>query len=101
MCRRGLASNKPGSRHCWQCWQSWQCWQWLERPPRSHRRDHWFFRLRCEVFARVHEAVHLEVVLLVVQRPVAAAESEELGVGTTFHDLAVLENQDLVSAADR
>src|SRR5439155_5527276 len=54
-----------------------------------------------EVLARVDEAVGFELVLLVVERPVAAAERDELRVSATLDDLAVLEDQDLIGGSDR
>ena len=41
------------------------------------------------------------LVLLVVERAVAAAEREELLVRAALDDLAVLEDEDLIGAADR
>ena len=42
-----------------------------------------------------------KLVLLVVERAVAAAEREQLGVRAALDDLAVLEHEDLIGAADR
>src|SRR3954453_1706656 len=54
-----------------------------------------------EIFARVDEAVRLQHVLLVVERSVAAAQREQLAVGAALDDLAVLEHENLVRAANR
>src|SRR5450830_219600 len=73
-----------------------------ERVVRSQRRGNLRFVLRRrEVLARVDELVGFEVVLLVVERAVAAAQRDELRVRAPLDDLAVLEDQDLVRAADR
>src|SRR5215510_8681120 len=60
-----------------------------------------FGQLRREVLAVVDEAIGLELVLLVVQRAVAAAERDELRVRAALDDLALLEHEDLIRAADR
>src|SRR2546425_963442 len=68
---------------------------------RSHRgRDRRGLGLGREVFAGVDEQVLLEVVLLVVQLPVAPVPGEQLGVRAALHDLAPFHHQDLVGAAD-
>src|SRR3954468_16992443 len=54
-----------------------------------------------EVFAGVDEAVRFEPVLLVVERAIAATEREELLVRAALDDLAVLQDKNLVGAADR
>ena len=66
--------------------------------PCRHR--HWFDRLWREVLAGIDEPVGFELVLLVVEGPVAPAERDELGVRAALDDLAVLENQNLVGAAN-
>ena len=57
-------------------------------------------RFRCEVLARIDEPIALEPVLLVVQLPVPASLVEQLVVRAALDDLAVLEHQNLVGAAD-
>src|SRR5438874_5151775 len=58
-------------------------------------------QLRGEVFTRVDEPVRFELVLLVVQSPVAAAERYQLRVAPALDDLAMLEHQDLIGAPYR
>ncbi len=53
------------------------------------------------ILSRIDEAVGFELVLLVVQHAVAAAERHELLVRSSLDDFAVLEHEDLVGAADR
>ena len=49
----------------------------------------------------IDEAVALEVVLLVVELPVAAAAREQLVVRAALDDLAAFEHQNLIGAANR
>src|SRR5581483_7800453 len=58
-------------------------------------------RLRREVLAGIDEAIGLELVLLVVQLPVAAVQPQQFGVRAALDDLARFEHQDLIRAADR
>ena len=55
---------------------------------------------RAQCLARVDEAVHLGPVLSVVQLPVSAVQRHEFGVGSTLHDPALLDHEDLVRAVD-
>src|SRR5438552_11936644 len=64
------------------------------------RREGRGLRLRGEVLAGVDEEVLLKTVLLVVQLPVAAPPGEQLRVGAALDDLAALDHQDLIRAAD-
>src|SRR5687767_11264948 len=72
----------------------------LQGATRSHGRCH-LLRFGREVLARIDESIGFEVVLLVVERSVPAAELEQLRVRAAFDDLAVLEHEDLIGAADR
>src|SRR5262249_14318777 len=54
-----------------------------------------------KILARVDERVLLGAVLFLVQLAIAPAERDELLVGTTLDDLAVLEHEDLIGALDR
>src|SRR5262249_18367337 len=56
--------------------------------------------IRGEVLAWVDEAIEFEAVLLVVELAVASALAEQLLVGAALHDLAALQDQDLVGALD-
>src|SRR5580765_8475931 len=58
-------------------------------------------QLGSEVLARIDEPVLFPVVLTIVQLPIAAVEGHQLIVGAALHDLAVLQDQDLVRAANR
>src|SRR5207237_628700 len=64
------------------------------------RREGRGLRLRGEVLAGVDEEVLLKTVLLVVQLPVAAPPGEQVRVGAALDDLAALDHQDLIRAAD-
>src|SRR5687768_972811 len=66
--------------------------------PRAQARGYVFGR---PVFAGVDEAVRLELVLLVVQLPVAAVARQQLLVGAALDDFAAFHHQDLIGAADR
>src|SRR5690349_14013446 len=73
----------------------------LQRRVRSERhRNFWLLGLRGEVLAGIDEAIRLELVLLVVERLVAAAEGDQLGVRAALDDLAAFEDEDLIGAAD-
>src|SRR5260221_8959764 len=67
----------------------------------QRRGDLRFVEVRREILAGIDELVGLELVLLVVERAVPSTHGDELGVGPALDDLAVLEDQDLVRAADR
>src|ERR687897_2833307 len=54
-----------------------------------------------EILSGVHELIALEVVLLVVQLPVAAVQREQLVVRAALDDLSMLEDENLIGAADR
>src|SRR6185437_1145656 len=58
-------------------------------------------QFRREIFAWIDETVRLELVLLVVERPVAAAERDQLGVAAALDDLPAFQHEDLIGAADR
>src|SRR5262249_9635745 len=72
----------------------------LQRVTDARSRDH-FLGLRCEVLPGVDEAIPLEPVLLVVELTIPAADPEQLVVRAALDDLAVLEHEDLIGAADR
>ena len=58
----------------------------------------WFRR---EILAGVDEPVAFELVLLVVQLPVAAAPGEQLLVRSSLDDLPGFEHENLIRALDR
>src|SRR5262249_60874978 len=70
-----------------------------QRVADARRRDD-LLGLRREVLAGVDEAILLEPVLLVVQLAVSAVDGEQFLMRAALDDLAVLEHQDLVGAAD-
>src|SRR5688572_27607603 len=53
-------------------------------------------RFRREILAGVDEAIHFELVLLVVQLAVPPVHRQELGMGPALDDLAGLEDQNLI-----
>src|SRR6185436_2121026 len=57
--------------------------------------------LRREIFAGIDEPILLEPVLLVVELTVAPVVVEQFLVGAVLDDLAVLEHENLIGAADR
>src|ERR1051325_11077982 len=67
---------------------------------RHARRDLRLLRLRREVLARVDEAIALELVLLVVELPVAPIQVQQLRVRAALDDLAGFEHENLIGAAD-
>src|SRR6266545_4047208 len=71
----------------------------LQRAAHTRRGDR-LFRLRREILARIDEAILLELVLLVVQLAIPAVHREQLVVRPAFDDFAVLEDENLVGAAD-
>src|SRR5688572_8203835 len=72
------------------------------QPARGAGRRHFGARrFGREVLARIDETIVLEVVLLVVQLLVPAAEANQLGMRSAFDDLAVLEDENLIGAANR
>ena len=56
---------------------------------------------RCEVLAGIDEAVRFEVVLFLVKLAVAAVQGKQRVVRAALHDLAVLEDENLLGASDR
>src|SRR4029079_3465512 len=67
----------------------------------QRRRDLGRFGLGGEILPVVDEAIGFELVLLVVERAVAAAERDQLLGRAALDDLSVLEDQDLIGAPDR
>src|SRR5262249_45018029 len=59
------------------------------------------FGFRREVFARVDESIALEPVLLVVKLPVPSALLQQFLVSPALHDFSLLEDQNLIGAANR
>src|SRR5437762_7408479 len=54
-----------------------------------------------QLLALVHESIHRDAVLLLVQRPVFAAERHQLAMRSAFGDAAFFEYEDLIGVADR
>src|SRR5262245_55124466 len=74
----------------------------LQRPVGSNRhRDLRLRKVRREILSLVDEAIRFETVLLVVERSIAAAKREQLGMGAALDDFAVFEHEDLIGAPDR
>src|SRR5207245_4382434 len=78
--------------------EHWAFLQSVIRPQRG--RNLRLLQLGGEVLAGVDEAIRFELVLFVVERAVAAAECDELGVRAALDDLSLLEHENLIGAAN-